>query len=545
MKKILILINIILLPFFIQSQTVSEKIICRIDNITEADGYSVKYDEKTGTYLYMYYDSTKQYKNMILSNKGNSDDYDYIDYFNAAFDKEGNYYAVANRSISDTSFIYSFLKNGKELISYSFINSELLEKNGVLYFLCSDNGKSFISSYNMNSGILSKGKSYREIIPCKFSTSFYEGEPYGKLDFTKSGKLFFLAKSDSKSFIVVGDEEKKHYADIDAYSILLDENDNFLYVAKDTGSFMYWGGNFVVYGDKEYKRFNSIFNLTLDKQGNPVYIAFESLSDLTPQKVISGNKVISKTYNGGIYNLGFTHNGKMYYVASEKIKNSEEYESFVVFDGKEGKRYHSVSNIKVTSEDELIYAVQKSENISAIVKGDREIRVKQSYLMPIEILENGSLAYIGVNYGNYDKKIKDEYYVNISGKEFGPYDGVQLLAYDRVGYFLSDIEGNYVYLVNNIQDFSEYRSVLYSNNWKSEEYDYILDVYLYKGKPIYTGSKVIDKDKYLYNYRLYYGSEPISNEYNGIFDFKFDNKTGIASFIVSKGNEIYKAEVKF
>jgi hypothetical protein len=546
MKKIFYLFALLLFVNVLQAQTVSEKLILKIDNQTEADGYSVKYDEATGTYLYMLYDSTKQYKNMILSNMGNSGDYDYIDYFNAIIDKQGNYYTIANKSINDTIYSYSFLKNGKELASYGFMNSELLEKDGIIYFLCSDKGKSFISEYNIPTGTLTKGKTYNEIIPCKMSKAMTEGEPYGKLGFTKSGKLFYIAKSNNKTFLVVGGQEKKRYSDIDAYSLILDESDRFFYVAKDTGSFMYFGGNFVVCDDKEYKRFNSIFNLTLDKNGNPVYIAFESTDDLAPQRVISGNKPVSKEYNGGVYNLGFTPDGRMYYIANEKKKKSEDYDAFIVFDGKEGKRYQSVYNIKVTPENELIYIAQKNEKESALMIGGKEIKINQSNVMSMEILEDGKLAFIGVNYGNYDKHIKDEYYINIGGKESGPFDIIQFLNYENSSCFISDKEGNCFFLVNNFIDENEYSTLLRSiDGWKSGEFNYIQDVYLYKGKPIYTGTRLVDKDKFLYKYGVYYGSDLLTKEFDGINEFKFDEKTGTAAFLVAKANEIYKVEIKF
>jgi len=553
MKKTLFVLFVIFIPFLIQAQTVSEKLICKLDNLSEVDIYSLKYDEKTGSYVYVCYDSTKKLTNSIISNKGNSGDYDYINSYNAVFDSDGNYYIITEIKTSDSTYRNIFLKNGKELFTYDFINPDITEKNGILYLICNEKEKSFITTYDISTGNIFKGKVYDELIPCVFSKSQYEGEPVGSLGFTGDDKVFYVAKLNNESFFVIGDEEQKHYADIDAYSVLQDKSGKFAFVAKDTGNFIYSTDGYVVHGDKKYKSFNSIYNLILDSNDNVIYIAGDSSSSNFPQRIMNGDKSISKTYNGGIYNLGFTPEGKYYFIASEKRKNSDVYDYFVVFNGKEQKVYQSIFNLKVLPGDELLYVAQQSEDKYVVVSGTEEIHIdKKLSVLSAELMKNKNLAYISVEYGNYDKKINDKYYLHLIDrkldafdKKLGPYEGMQMLDYKTYGYILSDEKGNYAYLINNIKNFTDYYYVLYTNSSKSKEFDNISDVNLYNGKALYIASRITDKEKYTYKYIIYYDNKPITSEYESINDYKFDEKTGVATYEITKDKSIYKVEIKF
>jgi hypothetical protein len=545
MKKVLYLLLLFFIPVILKSQTVTEKTIFNFENISEADPYSFSYDEKTGTYLYMLYDSTKTPNNMVLSNKGNTGLYDYIDYFNAVYDANGNYYTVANSKVNDTTFTYFFIKNGKQELQYDFINSDFVVNNGIVYFLCTDKEKSFISSYEFSTGKYSKGKEYDEIVLCEFEKIQYEGEPMGRIGFTKDNKPYYIAKSNNQAFVVVGDAEQKHYADIESYNFVTDKNGNFAYTAKDTGNFMNPGGSFVVYGNKQFKPFYYIYNLTLDKKGNIYYIGTDESVETSPQRIMCGDKALSKTYSGGVYNLGFTQDNKMYFTASEKKKNSEEYVSFVVFDGKEGKKYQSIFNIREMSDNKLLYSAMVNENKAVIVKDDEEIFIDKRSVISAEILGDGSIAYVSAIFGNYETKVKDKYFVNIDEKEFGPYDGLQAINYTTSDYFLSDKNGNYVYILNNNKNYEDYYSVVYWKGGKSDEFDYVQDINLYKGKPIFTSSRTVNKETYASKLKVNYGSKTVTKEYDAINNYKFDEKTGTASFVVTKGNEMVKVEIKF
>ncbi|MCX6164945.1 MAG: hypothetical protein NTU73_08840, partial [Ignavibacteriae bacterium] len=374
MKKILFLLLVFFAPMVLKSQTISEKLICKFENLSDVDTYSVKYDEKTGTYVYVNYDSTKLLKNSILSNKSNSGDYDYVNSYSTIFDAEGNYYLTVEVKITDTTYKNAFLKNGKEIMVFDYISMEPVEKDGIIYLICSDKDKSFLVKYDISSGNILKGKFYDELIPCLYNKNQIEGEPIGRLGFTDGDKIFYIAKLNNEAFLVIGDVEQKHYSDIDAYSLIQDKTGKFAYVAKDTGSFMYSSDGFVVYGDRKYKTYYSIYNLVADVSNDIIYIAGDYSVDGYPQKVMKGDKEISKTYSGGLYNLNLTREGKLYFIASEKKKNSDDYESFVVFDGKKGKRYQSINSLQVLPGDELLYMGQYNDDVSYVIRGSKEIR---------------------------------------------------------------------------------------------------------------------------------------------------------------------------
>jgi hypothetical protein len=546
MKKILLVLLFAFLPLYAQSQTISEKLLCKFDDIDNIDTYSLKFDDKTGSYIYVYYDSTKELKNSIRSNKGNSADYDYINSYGVIFDAEGNYFLVVDIKINDSTYRNTLLKNGKEILNCEYINADLLVKDGSIYTVCTENKKSYVMKYDISSGNISKGKLYDEVIPCLYGKVQMEGEPIGKLGFTKEDKIFYLAKLNNESFIVTGDEEQKHYSDIDSYNILVDKSGRFSFVAKDTGSFMYSTDAFVVQGDKRYRTFNSIYNLMLDPDDNVIYVAGDSGTYTSPQRIMKNDKAISKTYSGGAYYLNFTPSGKLYYIANEKKKNSDDYEAFVVFDGKEGKKFTSINNLQVLSGDEVVYTVQNNDDPPYVVFGDREIKgnKKQNFIYA-DMLKDRKTAYLSVEYGNYEKNIKDKYLLYIDGDKFGPYDGMMVLNYENQSYLLSDAGGNYAYVVYNIKDNYDYRYILYTNKGKGKEFDNISDVCLYKGKAIYTGSTLTDKINYTYKYRIFYGDKSITPEYDAVSDFKFDDKTGIATYTIAKDKGVYNVEIKF
>jgi len=545
MKKIVYLLLFILTAAAVNSQVVTEKSILKVESLDVVDAYTFSYDEKSGTYLYMKYDSTKTPTNMIYSNKGNSGYYEYIDYYSTVYDNDGNYFVTANNRVNDTTYTYYLLRNGKQEMQCEFINNEIALRNGLVYFLCRNNGKYFTGTYDIATGQISKGREYDEIQLCHYDKIPYEGEPIPKFGFTKAGKPFYVAKNNGKAFMVIGEEEQKQFADIETYNFVTDKNGIPAYSAKDTGSFMNTGGAFIVYGNKQFRPFSYVYNLIFDEKGNIYYVGTEESADYMPQTVMRNDKPISKTYSGGVYNLGFTPDNKLYYIASEKKKNSEEYESFVVLDGKEGKKFQSVLNLKVMPNNTLLYTATKNEDVSVIVYGDEEIIVNKRSVLNSEILENGSFAYTSVIFGNYEKKIKDKYFLNIDGKEFGPYEGMQSVNYETGNYLYSDKDGNYAFIINKSNSQDIYSSAVIWKGGKSNDYDYIQDISLYKGKPIYTAARTAGTDTYISLLRVFYGSKAVTKEYDGISNYKFDEKKGIATFLVTKGNELFKVEIKF
>lgn len=547
MKKIFVIL--LLLPVIIYSQSISEKSLLKFGNMTSiTDGSSIKIDDKSGTYLYQDYDTITQ-KDIIFSNKGNSGAYSYIDYYNALFDADGNYYVIADNNITDTTYSYFILKNGKEIATYNDINMGWLMDHNKIYFTCKEKDKSYLAVYDPASGNFSKGKEYDDVQPCYYPVNTMGDEPQATIGFTRDGEPFYVARQNNEAFLVIGTKEQKHYSDIDVYTVTLDSvSGTLIYAAKSSGQFYNAGNAFVVKGDKEYKKFDYIYSpfYTDPVSGDPVYIAADSLTDSTPQRVMIGDREASKTYSGGLYSLDFTQSGKMYFIASE-MKNNNTYYSYVVFDGNEGKKYSSVGAVKIVPGDKLLYSATKSENQPVIVYAGLEKKCDYQNVLDVSMLGNGKLAYIQGNYGDYTKKKKDEFYVEIGDDEFGPYNSVPLLSMSGMDYFVSDKSGNYAYIgqrITNLKDYT-YKSTLYYNNEESKEFDLIDNVALVNGKPLYTASNSSEKTDYAYRYRIYYGTKTIGPEYESVSNYKYDEAAKLVTFTGIRNKEVFHVEIKF
>lgn len=546
MKKIFFVL--LLIPVFTYSQSISEKSLLKFGNLTSTgDGNSIKIDDKSGTYLYQDYDSVSQ-KDILFSNKGNSGSYSYIDYYNALFDADGNYYVIADNNLTDTTYSYYILKNGKEIATYNEVNMGWLMNHNKIYFICKDKDKSYLVVYDPATGNFSKGNEYDDVQPCSYPVNSMGDEPQATVGFTRDGEPFYVAKQNNEAFLVIGTKEQKHYADIDAYTVTLDSiSGKFIYAAKSSGQFYNAGNSFTVMGDKEYKKFDYIYSpFYIDPaSGDPVYIAADSLPDSTPQRVMIGDREASKTYSGGLYNLGFTQSGKMYFVASE-MKSNNTYYSYVVFDGKEGKKYQSIGIMKVLPGDKLIYTANKSDKEAVIVNDNKEIETDYSSVLDVSMV-GSKLAYVQGNYGDYSKKIKDEFYVQIGEDEFGPYNTVSTINLGGMDYILSDKSGNYAYIGQRLTNFKDYiyKSSLYSNSDESKEYDMIENIALVNGKPLYTASYSTDKTDYIYKYRIYYGNKTIGAEYDAINNYNYDGAGKLATFTGIRNKEVFHVEIKF
>ncbi len=548
-KSIIILAFLAVSASFLLSQTVNEKKAASFNGIQSVDAYSFYYNNKNGTYFYTYYDTTTQ-KSTVYSNKGNSKPYNSVNDYTGIIDENGNYYVITYNNV-DTVYTYYIVKNGQEIASYSYIDVNWTEKNGVLYYVCRDNNyKSYFVEYNTADGTEKKSKAYDDIYLIYYPNPAYDDEPVGTIGFTGSGEPYYAASLNNEKFIVIGTTEQKHYADIDTYTPVLDKNGALTYFAKEKGMFYVERGDaFVVQGDKEYKKFDYVYPpLLFDNSNTPVYIAGDSsANDVYPQRVVTGNTE-GKTYTGGLYDIKFTPSGKLAYTASNTVSSDNgSYLSYVVIDGKEGKKYTYINYLTFFPDGTPLYAAGKNENESVIVKGKNETGVEYPQILDLKILPDGELAYVQAKYGNYEKKQKDKYLVTIGDEEFGPFDGMQTLYNDNNSYISTDKTGGYVFIATKLLDYDAYttESTIYYKDGTSKKSDYFDNVYLYKGKPLYTASKLVDKVNYVYTYELYYGTKAIGSGYQSIASFKFDETTGTASFIAGKGNDMYYVEVKF
>lgn len=550
MKKFLILLAFLAFSAsLLLSQTVNEKKIVSFPQLNNVEAYSFKFDNKSGTYFYTSYDTATQ-KSTIYSNKGNSKPYNSVMDYTGIISDDGNYFVITSDNI-DTVYTYYVIKNGEEIASYPYIDANWVLKNGMLYYMCKDkDDKYYFVMYNTADGSVNKSKAYDDITLVYFPYKPSEGEPVGTVGFTGSGEPYYIALLNNQRFVVIGTAEQKHYSDIDTYNFTLDKNGELTYFAKDKGKFYEIRGDaFVVQGTKEYKRFDYVYApIIFDNSNTPVYIAGDSSGgDLYPQRVVVGDNE-GKNYTGGLFDIRFTPSGKMAYTASNTINaDNGSYESYLVIDGKESKKYSYISNLNFLPDGTPFYAAGKSKNKSVIVKGSQENPVELPEILELKILPDGEIAYIQAKYGDYEKKQKDKYIVTIGDEQFGPFDGMQNFYNADGSYILTDAAGGYAFIATKVLDYNTYKteSTIYYKDGTGKKSDYFDYVYLYKGKPVYTSSKLTDKINNIYTYKLYYGNKAVGPDYNSISNFNFDVSTGTASFTGVKGKDLYSVEVKF
>lgn len=549
MNKIIVFVFLLFCSHVLLSQSVSEKFIVSYSSPLNVDGSSFSYDQNSGNYIYTSYDSTNK-KYTAYTGRGNSSGYDYILAYNEIYDKNGDCYTTAYNNLTDTTYKYFLLKNGQVIATFDFINESWLQKDGIIYFVCKDNNDTYLTKYSTENGNISKGKAYEDItlVYLNQKTPYSEGEPVGELGFTSDNKPYYLASQDDEKFIVVGDSELKHYSDIDMYSVVLDKNNVFTYFAKDSGKYYEpHGKSFLVQGDKEYNKYDYLYApILFDESNNPIYISGDSVGNYYPQRVMVGNTE-GKSYKGGISDLKFTPSGKITFIGLRERKDSPgNYDAVVVIDGKEGKAYNDINNFTFTKNGEPLYSAT-DEDGSYIITGNKQIEIDYPTVLNMNFMPDGRLTYVAAVYGDEKMKTKDLYYAVIGNNTYGPYDGLVPVNYDNGPYILLDDAGNYAYVVNRLLDPKNYtyESVLYTNSGKSKAFDFIQNLYLYQGKALYFGGKLVDKINYRYKYTMFYGNAQIGSDYDSYSNFKIDDSTGIASFLGLRANAFYAVEIKF
>ncbi len=551
MKKICLLLLSMIFVSDLYQQTPDEKLIATISTVSGTiDAYSMKYDVKTGGWMYSSYDTTAR-KYTLITPKGSSKQFSYIMQYNAIFDTDGNSYTTANDNITDTTYKYYILKNNEVLAEYDFINEAWVEKNGKIYFSAKEANKDYVTTYDIKTGIFDRGKAYDLIRLVYVPQPYYsEGEPIGYVGFTKDSKPYYVAEENNEVFFVVGGQEQKHYSDIGWYEVNFDANDNLCYIAKDRGKFYMDRGNaFVVQGDKEYTRYDWIYGpLLYDKnKKNIVYVGQDSLREYATRSTLMRGPEAMKTYEGSIYEYKYSPDGTLVYIVSEekKNKNGESVSAnTLVYGGKQYKNYNSISNVQFVDGSKIAFtASDKSNKYFVVIDGDI-MTSKHDYITDYRYLEDGRFAYMATDYGNYDKKISDKCYVYIDGEKSGPYDMLSTVNWVTYAYITSDNKGNYAYVTGKNTDKENYYYVykVHTNNWESKPFDNITEVRIINGKTVFFGGTQTSKDSYLYNYQLNINNKPVGETYSAYSDVKVDGNT--MTFIGSKGSNVYRVEVK-
>lgn len=536
----------------VSAQTPNEKLLATIPPSSySTDAYSFKYNPTTGAWVYGSYDTTSRFYTLVTS-KGNSKPMSFLMQYNTIFDYDGNSYTIVGDYVNDTSSTYSILKNNEptSVSGYSFISDGWAEKNGVIYFSAQKDAKNYFCTYDMKSGAVTESKPYDEVRLVYFPYNFVEGEPMGVVGFTKDGRAYYVASADNETFMVIGGVEQKHYSDISYYEVKMDNNDNPVYIAKDKGKMYEERGNtFLVHGTNEYKKFDWIYGpLLLDNNNNPIYVGQDSVGEYVYRSTIMRGSTEIKTYDGSIYSYMLAPNGKLAYIVSYNATDPNDQttgQSMIVFDGKESKKYSSIGMLEFSKNSELLYTVTDKKGKSQLISGSETASEKFDYFPGFGYLGDGSLYYVGTNYGNYETKKPDKNFVFIHDEKEGPYDFTNTSDYTENKIVMSDKSGNFAYVAGRNTDYDNYiyKYNVYTNNWKSDDFDVVTDTKVINGKVIFFGGNAKVKGDYNYNYRLYINNKPVGDTYSSITEVK-DNGSGTLSFLASRGDNIYMVEVK-
>jgi hypothetical protein len=263
--------------------------------------------------------------------------------------------------------------------------------------------------------------------------------------------------------------------------------------------------------------------------------------------MMSGNNAL-KSVDGSIYTYKIAPNGKLaYIVTEEKTNSSGEIESFsyVVYDGKEGKRYDYINELKFMNGSELFYTAADSKSKYVIVNGSEVISQKYDNVYGFSHLPNGKFTYVGTNYGDYQKRVPDKNYVFIGDERFGPYDVVYTNDWETYAVVIWDNKGNYAYTAGKEADYENYyfRYRVYTNKWKSKQYDNIPALKVHNGHVVYFAGNQVAKGVYVYDTYLFIVNKKTGESYSSVTDIKID-ASGRLSFMASRGSSIYLVEVQ-
>jgi len=536
MKKLLVLF-LLLISTSLFAQKITEKKIVT-GTFDDENSYWFSYDENSEAYAGVIYDSvSNQY--YILSNKGKSVSHSSFYITNLLFDSDGNYYVVAedhNDTVTGGSSKNYFVRNGKDLRSFDYINENMVSDGRYIYFLASDSAGDCMMKYDTRNEQLEAGKKYEYITLCYSPEHAYREIVYTP-GLTKNNKVYYEASKSGEEFLVIGDDEQKHYQSIDANSVTTDLKGNLCYIATKAENDVTY--SLVVQGSKEYdKCFNARGPVVFNDNNVPVYAASDKYDEnYMAHNIFTGNEK-GKFYAADLNNVTISPSGKIAFIATETV-NDTEYTSYVVCDGKEGKRYENVYYLLFTTDEKPVYAATKDSKTFVVI-GSEEQKDSYSNITELLISPGGQIYYVGENDLMKDSMEYSENYFHINGKVFGPYNYITYSFEEIPNLLFFDDKDNYAYLASDdaISNDDSVFYKLYTNKWQSDSYTFIDFVNFYEGNTYYT--------TYRYNPDLsnvYKNKTKLTGDYQAINNYKFKADDGEISFVGLKNHTYYYVKI--
>jgi hypothetical protein len=596
MRKILFYI---LFSFLFQSisssQTVTEKELLTLNYKGSPDAYSFYYDNKTGNYMYNYYDETDK-KSFLIFNTGASVKYDFISIYDGRIDSKGNSYIVSGNYKSDYGIDNNFLLvNGKDKLNYNYIESysSFVNKNDEFVFIFMINEKYLIGKYSIDKGF-QQSEEYESIRSVyKYNeNSQKEGdaEGYSENDFFKdeNGERCFIGIKNGKANLIF--ESKiinTEYSDINDASITYNKNNELSYIAKSAGRFYEQQGNeFVVSGNKIYDTFQNVYPPVLFNSNNePVYSCSDSVSENSNNYyLVIGNEIQTvKNINSSepvkftswIKDLKINADGNITYIGMDEIiipakktdpdiEVYDEYftKSYFVKNNLASELGYNIGNTKYGSNGNILYSgiadLNKKEYLMIESNGISNIILSNEsfdYLSEFGYTPSNEVFYIGQNYANESMNKKTQTKLFVGNELTGTYNYLIYQAISTNSAILKfDSKGNYAFVAEDIDNLSDVNDNVYINNLKLpfpetsvkniSDFSFIRGMfYTLNDKLFYIGEIKISEDKTLRE--IFVDNISLGKVYDMIGEINYNEKTNEVNFFATKDKSIYKVTVRF
>lgn len=531
--------------FFISAygQEVKENKIVKVKQGSISNSNDFVYDAANDEYAYIETVDTVKSTSRIVSSKGDSKVYEEILSVNILFDNKGNYYAVCGNNTDKESADYSFIKNGKEILKLNSFKGPLIFKNKVIYFAGGKNSKECIYKYDTETGNISHEKEYK-YIKLPYPMDEYMDMYNIGIPFTKNNIMYYIAGADDGEMVVTGKSEGKKYPQIDPGTFKEDEKGNIAYMATQSADeylmkyLIYKGTEYT--SDDDLGRFYDFDRTT----GLPVYTTSKKINDSTYiESCWRGNDKLG-TYNGQIYDILVSPNGKICFTISDN--SAENYTSHVVIDGNKSGGYFSAYNLLCTKDNDVFYIAAADTNKYFIMKNDRKISDDFYYISYLKILPDGSCIYTAAPEASNADFINKSY-VFINDKRYGPFSTFVYENYFDPYQFTSGESGEYAFDVMESEssgDDNYVKCSLITNKWTAFDIGFVSNKQYYKGD-LYFNTWKISNPEDIGFYKVYKNRTPLTEKYDTLINYNFDKDKKLISFTGLRKNVYYYVTINF
>ena len=583
------------------SQTMDEQEIVTVSSEGITDAYNFKYDEKTGAYCYLtYYPDENKYS--ISNAVDESIKMEYLSLYDVKFDSQGNYYIIGSNYYDTARTDYILIVNGDSIATYSNAEqySTMMTGNDEYKFIVTEGTESKIVTYSLAGGI-DESQSYLFVKPIYQQINYIDNEPVETetgedgLFVDKDGNMGYIVSNGTNASIILGRKiTETDFYDINNYSFSYDKEGQLTYIAK-YGKQIYDGPGreLVVQGEKKHKEFEQVYYPVLFNKNNiPVYtVGRPSIdTDTYISSVIIGNdyQPIYKStkriqrgeeYTGGVYNMNIDNENNLTYYGSIAVPYTEYTESeyygyysktSYVVNGVQDKFRFDLGTWKSNSNGGRLVTYSIGDSLFTKVlmyeKNGKEKIINSTDKQEYQSIEDygfyneNKIYYVGVKYGDYEKRTKDEYSVYLDGKLAGKYE---LMLYQGMGtdYNLMkfDSKGNYAYAVSESitipgDDYS-YQSkayvitkdgkqspIIYSNLGQ-DYFNYIENLFYSKNDRLFYVGGISDYNNSTSFYQVVVDGTSFDKVYNSISGIKYNENTNRVEFWATRDNKILRVSI--